>query len=257
MSDRVFGAPYARLYDAMYANKDYERECDAVERAIRRHGDGGAYGTVLDLGCGTGGHAIRLARRGHAVTGVDRSEDMIAIARRKAAEAGAAVSFRAGDMRDAHVGRTFDVVLILFAALGYQTEDAAVAGTLANARRHLRRGGLLLIDVWNAPTVIREGARDRVSVVDGPGRQLVKASTRSLDPTTGIVDVRVRVWEIVGSTLAGTADETHRMRPFSADELEGLLGQGGLAARAFFEFPDLDQPVRESTFDLGCVAVAT
>ena len=39
-------------------------------------------------------------------------------------------------MRDADVGRTFDAVLILFAALGYQTDDAAVAGTLANVRRH-------------------------------------------------------------------------------------------------------------------------
>lgn len=254
MSERIFAASYARLYDAMYAGKDYARECDAIEGAIRRYGDGGACRSILDLGCGTGNHAIPLARRGYEVVGVDLSEDMVAIARRKAAETGVGASFQAGDMRDARLGRPFDVVVILFAALGYQIEDAGVASALGNARRHLRRGGLLVLDVWNAPTVFGEGARDRVSVVEGPDRQLIKASLRSLDPGGVHVNVRVRVWDIAGATVAATADETHRMRPFSQPELERFLGASGLAPRAFFAFPDLDAVVRDGTFDLGCVA---
>ncbi len=257
MTHPIFAGQYARLYDAMYANKDYTRECDAIEGAIRRYGDGGAYRAVLDLGCGTGNHSVALARRGYDVAGVDLSEDMLAVARAKAAAAGVRAAFHRGDMRDAALGRTFDIALILFAALGYQTEDAAVAGTLANVRRHLRVGGLLLLDVWNAPTLLREGAPDRLSVVERPGGQLIKASTRTLRPGSAVVDVRMRVWEIEGTTLTGSADETHRMRAFAPPELERFLGDGGLAPRAFFEFPDLDQPVREGTFDLGCVAVTS
>lgn len=253
MTDPVFRAAYARLYDAMYAGKDYARECNAMEGAIRRHGDGGAYRSVLDLGCGTGSHSVALARRGYDVAGVDLSEDMLAIARAKAA-AGLRASFHHGDMRDASVGRTFDVALILFAALGYQTEDEAVAGTLANVRRHLRPGGLLLLDVWNAPTLAREGAPDRLSVVERPRGQLIKASTRTLRAGSAVVDVRMRVWEIEGATLTGSADETHRMRAFARPELERFLAAAGLTPRAFFAFPDLDEPVREGTFDLGCVA---
>ena len=73
----VFGAEYAGAYDAIYAEKDYEAEVDLIERAAARFGDDAA-ASVLDLGCGTGGHAIPLARRGHRVTGVDRSPAMLA-----------------------------------------------------------------------------------------------------------------------------------------------------------------------------------
>lgn len=257
MSEPIFAQDYARLYDAMYATKDYTRECDAIDAAIRRFGDGGAYRTVLDLGCGTGNHALPLARRGYDVTGADLSGEMVARARRKAAEGGIGARFEQGDMRTVHIGRTFDVALVMFAALGYLITDADVSAGLANVRRHLRPGGLLVLDVWNAPTVFAEGARDRIGIVEGPGRQLIKASLRSLDPGGVHVNVRVRVWEIVGATVTATADETHRMRPFAQPDLERFLGASGLAPRAFFAFPDIDRPVREGTFDLGCVATAT
>ena len=250
----LFEGGYARLYDAMYATKDYARECDAVEEALRRHGDGGTYRTILDLGCGTGNHDLVLARRGYEVTGVDLSSDMVTLARRKAADAGLGAAFATGDMRAADLGRRFDAVLVMFAALGYQTEDDDVRATLGTIRRHLRPGGVVLFDVWNAETVLREGARDRLTVVERPGYQLIKAATRRLRPGTAVVDVRMRVWELEGSTLAGTADESHRMRAFTREELERFLADAGLTPRAFYDFPDLDRPPAEGTFDLGCAA---
>lgn len=254
MSEAIFRADYARLYDAMYGSKDYTRECDAVEGAVRRYGDGGAYRALLDLGCGTGNHSVPLARRGYDVTGVDLSADMVAIAERKAADAGIVARFEAGDMRTASLGRTFDVAVIMFAALGYLIADADVAAALANVQRHLRPGGLLLFDVWNRTTLLREGARDRITVSDEPGRQLIKAALRTMDPSGTHVNVRMRVWDIEGATVAASADETHRMRPFTEAELERFLRDGGLTPRAFFAFPDLDAPATDGSFDLGVVA---
>ena len=256
MSHDIFRGDYARLYDAMYGSKDYSRECDAVEGAIRRFGDGGAYRTLLDIGCGTGNHSIRLAERGYDVTGVDLSPDMIELARRKTADRGIRASFTTGDMRTVSLGRTFDVAVIMFAVLGYCVEDADVAAALANVKRHLRPGGLLVLDVWNKDTVEREGARDRISVTDESGHQLIKASLRSLDPSGTHVNVRVRVWDIAGRTVTGSADETHRMRPFARAELERFVRASGLEPRAFFAFPDLDAPASERSFDLGTVASA-
>jgi len=256
LSERTFRADYARLYDAMYGSKDYARECDAVEAAVRRFGDGGAYRALLDVGCGTGNHSIPLARRGYEVTGVDLSPDMVELARRKAAERGIAASFTTGDMRTVSLGRTFDVVAIMFAVLGYAVSDADVAAALANAKRHLRPGGLLVLDVWDRDTVMREGARDRISVSEEGDRQLIKASLRALDPGGTHVNVRVRVWDIAGRTVVAAADETHRMRPFAQAELERFLRAAGFAPRAFFAFPDLDAPVTAGSFDLGAVASA-
>ncbi len=254
MSEPIFARGYARLYDAMYATKDYARECDAVEAAMRSHGDGGTYRSILDLGCGTGSHDVVLARRGYEVTGVDLSADMVEIARHKAAEGGLRVEFAVSDMRTVDLGRTFDAVLIMFAVLGYQTGDDDVRAALRTAHRHLRPGGVLVLDVWNAETVLREGARDRLSVLERPGRQLIKASLRTLRPGTTVVDVRMRVWEIEGRTLTASADESHGMRAFAPRELERFLAEAGLTLRAFFAFPELERPLRDGTFDLGCAA---
>jgi len=69
---------------------------------------------VLDVGTGTGRAAIALARRGAVVTGVDASEEMLAVARRRAEAVGANVSFQHGDAHGlAYSDRGFDSVVCL------------------------------------------------------------------------------------------------------------------------------------------------
>jgi len=83
VSRTPFASLYAATYDALYRDKDYDGEVALVERLFREHGVG-EVSSVLDLGCGTGSHAIRLAARGYEVVGVERSEAMLEVARRKA-----------------------------------------------------------------------------------------------------------------------------------------------------------------------------
>jgi 2-polyprenyl-3-methyl-5-hydroxy-6-metoxy-1,4-benzoquinol methylase len=70
--------------------------------------------TVLDVGTGTGRAAIALARRGAAVTGVDASAEMLAVAARRATEARVEVRFVQGDAHGlADADRSFDAVICL------------------------------------------------------------------------------------------------------------------------------------------------
>jgi ubiquinone/menaquinone biosynthesis C-methylase UbiE len=69
---------------------------------------------ILDVGTGTGRAAIALALKGGVVTGVDASEEMLTVARRRAADAGAAVTFDRGDAhRLGYADRSFDAVVCL------------------------------------------------------------------------------------------------------------------------------------------------
>lgn len=72
----VFGPGYASVYDLLYQDKDYAGECDLLTRLFADFG-ASPIGSVLDLGCGTGGHAMPLARRGFRVTGVDAAPAML------------------------------------------------------------------------------------------------------------------------------------------------------------------------------------
>jgi SAM-dependent methyltransferase len=71
---------------------------DSQEEVLARFLDPIAGRTILDVGTGTGRAAIALALRGATVTGVDASEEMLAVARRRAASAGSTVSFARGDV---------------------------------------------------------------------------------------------------------------------------------------------------------------
>jgi methylase of polypeptide subunit release factors len=64
----VFGA-YARYYDLLYRDKDYAAEAQYVHRLIQSHALGAR--SILELGCGTGAHAVLLAGEGYRIHGVD------------------------------------------------------------------------------------------------------------------------------------------------------------------------------------------
>jgi SAM-dependent methyltransferase len=137
----VFGPAYAAAYDLFYAEKDYEAECEVIQRAFAEF-SAAPIRRVLDLGCGTGSHAIPLAQRGFEVIGVDRSPGMLAAARVKAeiADVSGRISFLLDDVTAARHMASCDAVLMMFNVLGYQASPAEVAAALAAVRRALRPG---------------------------------------------------------------------------------------------------------------------
>ena len=86
---------YGKKYDSEPFTEGTAGECDFIEEEIGRN----KATRILDVGCGTGRHAIELARRGYDITGVDRSDSMLNRAREKAAAEGVNVNFRNGDAR--------------------------------------------------------------------------------------------------------------------------------------------------------------
>jgi SAM-dependent methyltransferase len=184
VSPPIFDREYAEQYDVLYGAKNYAAECDLIEGAIARYSRR-PVDTVLDLGCGTGGHALPLAQRGYRVTGVDRSAAMLAHAVRKAAgsvdTADRRPAFVAGDLRTIALGGTFDAAVMMFAVLGYQLTDEDVRATLRNVRAHLRRRGLFIFDVWHGPAVLAIGPSDTVKTFANTGGTFRRVASGVLD----------------------------------------------------------------------------
>lgn len=116
----------------------------AQPRLMELEALGGISGEVLDIGCGLGDNAIFLASRGHSVTGLDGSPTAIEEARRRAAEAGVAVTLAVADATNltGYDGR-FDTVVdsALYHCLDEDGRHAYIAGlyraTRPGARLHL------------------------------------------------------------------------------------------------------------------------
>ena len=87
---------YANTYDKEEFTKGTVTEVDFIESQIEFD----STRKILDVGCGTGRHAIELAKRGYQVTGIDLSEDQLKRAKEKAESEGVEVTFLQGDARD-------------------------------------------------------------------------------------------------------------------------------------------------------------
>jgi SAM-dependent methyltransferase len=148
------------LYDAFSA--DYDRfvrwdrrlalELPFIEAQLARVGAR----RVLDVACGTGKHAIALARRGYEVVGADVSRGMVEQARENAAAAGVDVTFLKagfGALAEA-LGGTFDAVLCLGSSLPHALTVDALSATLRDWAAVLRPGGMVLVQSRNFDRVL-------------------------------------------------------------------------------------------------------
>ncbi|KIP22113.1 Glycine/sarcosine N-methyltransferase [Anoxybacillus ayderensis] len=135
---------FASWYDQLMSDAPYDQWCALVERAVSSYQTGKR---MLDLGCGTGELALRLAEKGFDVTGVDVSEQMLAIAQMKAQERGVDLSFFQQDMRDFGPFEPFDTIVIFCDSLNYLLQEEDVVATFSRVYDQLKSGGLFLFDV--------------------------------------------------------------------------------------------------------------
>jgi 2-polyprenyl-3-methyl-5-hydroxy-6-metoxy-1,4-benzoquinol methylase len=144
---------YEQLF-ANYANK-YEQEpfvqgtigeVDFIEKEMRFDKSL----KILDVGCGTGRHAIELARRGYNVVGVDLSESQLAKARSNAQQRSVNVHFLRADARTLTFHKEFDVVtMICEGGFPLMETDEMNFSILKSAERALKENGMLLFTTLN------------------------------------------------------------------------------------------------------------
>ncbi|UCD49628.1 MAG: class I SAM-dependent methyltransferase [Phycisphaerales bacterium] len=153
---------------------------------------------ICDLCCGVGRHSLELARRGFAITAVDRTEQYLDQARDAARAEGLEIQFVHADMRDFCQPESFDVVLNLFTSFGYfdaQRDDCRV---VENARRCLKEDGRFVLDLMSKEIIARVfRARDWRPVEGGimlEDRKIVDGWTRIENCWTLIREDRQHQW---------------------------------------------------------------
>jgi SAM-dependent methyltransferase len=227
----VFGT-YSRYYDLLYRDKEYAAEARFVRDLLRRNAAGAA--NLLELGCGTGRHAERLAAEGYRVHGVDSSGEMLgaANARRSALQGVSAthLEFTLGDIRTIRLPVRFDAVVALFHVVSYQTGDNDLSAAFDTARAHLRAGGLFLFDCWFGPAVLSEGPSIRIKRLEDDRISVVRIAEPEMCPDEDVVEVRYEVF--ITDKHSGnieTLREVHRMRYLFRPATEAMLAASGFA----------------------------
>jgi SAM-dependent methyltransferase len=231
---------YAETYDA--AVPDWPGEigfyADAVDWAKSR-GE-----AVLELACGTGRVALRLARAGVQVVGLDLSSAMLEVAREKSVDV-PNVSWVEGDMRSFDLERTFGLILIPGHAFhNLLTPDDQVA-CLFGVKRHLSPGGMLIVHLdhqdmaWLGDLVgAKGGVFEEEETFERPktGRTVraVRAWRYERSTQTAICETRWEELDENGDVVETRETVAIRLHCLFRFEVEHLMGRVGLDVRATY-----------------------
>jgi SAM-dependent methyltransferase len=219
---------YAQYYDLLYSVKEYKAETEYVSSLIEKYGPGSK--SLLDLGCGTGSHGFNFANRGFEVTGVDRSSEMIAVAKKKKEQKGITnISFAEGDILSFSLGRQFDVVVSLFHVMNYLTKANDMARGFGNALEHVKPGGLFIFDSWYGPAVLSDLPKVGVRRFENDRIKVTRLAEPALYPNRNAVDVNYEIIvEQKGGGEVAFIKETHAVRYFFLPEIEQLFEDLGI-----------------------------
>lgn len=251
---RVFDR-YGEYYDLMYAGKDYEGECDFLEHIFRKYSVVPVK-RVFEGGCGTGGHALCLAKRGYEVFGVDASKVMIGEAAEKAKKAGLRAAFQLADLRSLRLEERFDAAISMFAVMDYFVGNREVATVMHNFRNALSKDGLFVFDAWNGLAVMRILPETRVKVVEGEGKRLIRTVQPELDALHHVCRSHYHVLVTQGKAVIDEFEETHVVRYFFPQEMAHYLDDAGFELLEFCPFMRLGEAVDEKEWNFTVIARA-
>jgi SAM-dependent methyltransferase len=214
-------------FDAAFDPDDYLYFYKEVEFLAKQLGLD-APAKILDLACGHGRHANRLAELGHDVTGVDRSAGFLAIAGKDGDTKGVTVNYMQQDIREITFAAEFDVVIMMFVSFGYFSDEENFR-VLQNVARALKPGGLFCLDIGNRDAFMRLFAPHAVKEIGGD----LMIDRRSFDIFTGrLVNKRIMIRN------GKRKDAPHYVRLYNYNEIQDLLARAGFEIRKVFG--DLD-----------------
>lgn len=140
----------SEYYDALYVKEEYAPEAARVKELLTGHGVP-PQADLLLLACGTGGH-IPYFKHEYRVSGLDLSEDMLGLARKKFP----GVPFHLGDLINFTLAADFDAIICLYGSIGFVKTVDNLRASMQRIAAHLRPGGVALITPWSTVEEFQE-----------------------------------------------------------------------------------------------------
>ncbi len=217
---------YAKYYNLFYRDKDYAKEVDYVDSLIKKYAKNKKK-SILDVGCGTGIHALLFRRKGYRVVGIDKSTEMVNIAKSSVTE-NDNIEFYTRDSTEFNLDRKFDIIVSLFHVISYHTTNKALYRCFRNIYKHLNKGGVFIFDFWYGPAVLTQKPKVKVKKIWGRDTKITRTAIPRININENTVDIN---YEIIikskGNEILEKIKEKHRMRYFFLPELNFMLGQAG------------------------------
>ncbi|MGC2063690.1 MAG: class I SAM-dependent methyltransferase [Thermodesulfovibrionales bacterium] len=245
-----FSREYADIYDLLYNTKDYEGEIHLIEQLIGKYKPDTK--KILDYGCGTGTHAKALALKGYEISGIDKNENTLGIAKQKLKDR-EKVSFYHTSERNAIAPGSIDVCITLFDVISYMNANDEIRDFLLYVKNVLKEKGMFIFDFWYGPGVINLRPEKRWKEYTDGDRRIMRLTDPLHDHDNCIVSVTHEVIISERDRITARMTEIHKMRYFFKNEILLFLSCCGFEVLDFGTWKDLS--VQPAMSDWSALAV--
>jgi SAM-dependent methyltransferase len=189
---------------------------------------------ILDLGCGPGLYASRLAGLGHRCLGIDFSPASIAYARQQATEAGLGCTYIQGDIRSADYGRGYGLAMLIFGEFNvFRPAEARLI--LEKAHRALLPGGVLLLEPHTFEAVLKMGKASSSWYSSESGLFSAEPHLCLQESFWDAEDhVAIERYYVVDAATGGVARHSSSTQAYTDDQYRSLLAECGFGRVAFY-----------------------
>jgi SAM-dependent methyltransferase len=215
--ESAFGHDYLRVYSHRDEREAREHVSLALDRLQWLPGE-----RVLDLGCGSGRHALVLAERDLKVVGLDLSEVLLHRARQDALDREVRVDWLRADMFSLPFSDVFDVVFSFFTSFGYFETDEQNLRVLKNVHRSLKTGGRFWFDYLNIEQVLKNLVPRDEQRIDG----LTVVQERWYNHETRRLEKKIVIQDELESR-----EYLESVRAYHPFEIRELMRQAGFECR--------------------------
>lgn len=225
----------ASSYDSLTLDVDYDAIVDFYMCLLKR--ENVAPRSAVDLACGTGAVAIRLAKLGMQVTAVDLSEEMLCIASQKAQSMENAPTFVCQPLQKLYLPRAVDLAVCALDSMDYITDPEDCRQAIHRVYKALNPGGCFIFDV-NTPEKLR--AMDGQVFLD-ENENTFCVWRGEFDEKTNILSYGMDIFQRQGN-LWHRSFEEHLEYAYTANQLTGWLKEAGFTKIEVFSDRRLEPP---------------
>ncbi|MAZ46805.1 MAG: hypothetical protein CMM98_04440 [Rickettsiales bacterium] len=205
MKNNFFKKEYSLLYDVIYSKKNYKEETNFISQIIKKFYSSKV--NILDIGCGTGEHTLELLKKGYKVTGVDLSNEMLKIAKKKLLLnnlfSNNLYNLNAYNVNELNL--KFNVVLMMFNVIGYLDNTQLFFKKLKDC---LEPNALIFFDYWSEKAVKKNPPKTTKKNFSYKQLKATRISKGKIIKNKVKVDL---ILNIINNNQIKSFDETHNV----------------------------------------------
>ncbi|MBF0446475.1 MAG: class I SAM-dependent methyltransferase [Magnetococcales bacterium] len=155
---------FYQYYDALFSNKEYALEVAAINR-LAKQWSSAKVGPVLEIGCGTGGHSLEIAKLGLSLTAIDLDLQMLKQTRKKLQDHKIYnVTLHHGPVENLEESG-FSLAIAMFNVINYLPDSEGLQNFFRAISNRMLSGGVIIFDCWNGVAALRSPPGEKKSVI--------------------------------------------------------------------------------------------